>query len=331
MLIQFGIDYGLRPKFGIIGDISFQENYDKAKCKGLVYVHCPDSTGKEMPCEFGFMMQEERYAEKFLDSLIAWKEKLDDSRAIDLEFFEYKNGDYLLSISPNIKLLIESIIPDHLRDHVDPAVVQMYQGKGGMKISQNYRNFKENYLKGRNIAVRYFLVNEHNQIIKRSEKYFVKTEFKFSIENNLDDESKLNPILNRNIKRSKPPKIKKDDREFIDNRNKKLKYFFPVTYQRLRNEGWLSEVVSEINKRYSMDQIIQAVSNLIFMERLKQNDTIKIDTARSGYDLELIKYLSENYESFNSYFPDSSIFNKQKIEKQIRLDEQYFKKQTNNI
>lgn len=326
MLVQFGLDYGLKPDFAILSDTSFQKNFSKAKCVGLVYLHCPDNSGNEVPCELGFMVENETYGEKFLDSLISWKEKSGDSKAVDLEFIEYESGEYMLSISPNVPILIQRIIPDYLREHVNPLVIFMAQGKGGMKISENYKKFKDNYIEGRNIAIRYFVVDQYYVVTKRSEKYFLKTEFKFSHENNLDETSKLNPLLNQNIKRSRPPKIKTDDADFLKTRNKTLKYFFPITYQRLTKEGWLNDIIEAVNKRYSMDQIIQAISNLILLERLKQLNTPIINTVEKGYDLNVISYLAENYESFDSFFPDENIFSKQKIEKQIRLDEQYFKK-----
>lgn len=325
MLNQFGLDYGIKPRITLLSDTSFQENFQKAKCMGLVYVHCPNSVGIEVPCELGFMMENEKFAEKFLDSLINWKEKSESSKAVDLEFLEYENGDYMLSISPNIRFVIERLVPEHLRDHVNPVAIQMFQGKGGMKISQNYLNFKENYIEGRNIAVRYFLVN-NNKVIKRSEKHFLKNEFKFSKENDLDEESKLNPIINRKIIPSRPPKVQANDQHFLESRNKTLKYFFPVTYQRLTTGGWLKEVIDEINKRYSSDQIIQAIINLILLERLRQPNIPSVNTIENGYDLNIIKHLVENYESFDSYYPDVSAFTKQKVEKQIRLDEQYFKR-----
>lgn len=326
MLAQFGLDYGLKPDFVIISDTSFQQNFSKAKCIGLVYIHCPDKNGNKIPCELGFMVHDEDSAEKFLNSLISWKEKSGDSKAVNLEFIEYLNGDYMLSISPNVPILIQRIIPEHLREHVNPSVVFAAQGKGGMRISQNYKDFKDNYVQGRNIAIRYFIVDKNNDIRKRSEKYFLKTEFKFYKEGQLDETSLLNPLINTNIKRSRPPKIIKDDKDFIKRRSNKLRYFFPVTIQKLKSEGWLEGIINGVSTKYSEDQITQAVCNLILFERLKQSNVPTINTAEKGYDLKIIEYLSETYESYNSCFPETESFTKQKIERQIRLDEQYFKK-----
>lgn len=326
MLTQFGLDYGLKPDFAILSDTSFQQNFSKAKCIGLAYIHCPDKNGNRIPCELGFLVEDGDYADKFLDSLIAWKEKSGDSKAVDLEFIEYLNGDYLLSISPNVPILIERIIPEHLREHVNPSVIFVAQGKGGMRISENYKDFRDNYVEGRNIAIRYFIVDKNNNISKRSEKYFLKTEFKFYKEGQLGETSLLNPLINTNIKRSRPPKIAKDNEEFIKRRSNKLRYFFPVTFQKLNTERWLEGNIKSVSTKYSLDQITQAVCNLILFERLKQSTVPIINTVENGYDLKIIEYLSENYESYNSYFPETEHFTKQKVERQIRLDEKYFKK-----
>lgn len=232
----------------------------------------------------------------------------------------------MLSISPNIPILIQRIIPEHLREHVNPIVISISQGKDGMRISENYKYFRDNYVEGKNIAIRYFIVDKDNNISKRSEKYFLKTEFKFYKEGQLDETSILNPLINTNIKKSRPPKITKDNDDFIKLRNNKLRYFFPVTVQKLKTEGWLEGIIKGVSTKYSADQITQAVCNLILFERLKQSNVPTINTVENGYDLKIIEYLSETYESYNSYFPETETFTKQKIERQIRLDEQYFKK-----
>lgn len=326
MLAQFGLDYGLKPDFVILSDTSFQQNFSKAKCIGLAYIHCPDKNGYKIPCELGFLVEDEDFADKFLDSLIAWKEKSGDSKAVDLEFIEYLNGDYMLSISPNVPILIQRIIPEHMQEHVNPSVIFVAQGKGGMRISDNYKDFRDNYVEGRNIAIRYFIVDKNNHISKRSEKYFLKTEFKFYKEGQLEGSSLINPIINTNLKRSRPPKIDKDNQDFIKRRSDKLRYFFPVTVQKLKTEGWLEGTIKGVSTKYSKDQITQAVCNLILFERMKQSNVPTINTVEKGYDLKIIEYLSENYESYSSYFPETESFTKQKIERQIRLDEQSFKK-----
>jgi len=325
MLTQFGMDYGLRPPMMLIADTVFVENFQKAKCQGLVYMSTAEAD-KNIPFEFGFMMQKEEYAELFLDSLISWKEKSEGkSTAIDFEFLEKLNGEYMLSIAPNMRMFIDRMVPDHLADFVIPLAMQAYQAKDGMRIGENYLNFRDNYLEGRKIAVRYYLVDNSFAITKKSERYLVKTEFKFSKEGELQGDSEFNPLLNKQIKKSKPPKVEFDDPKFLEDRTNNLKYFFPITIQKLTQQEWLTDYIKSINNRYSSDQIRQAVANLILFERLRLSKSTDIETIKPGYGFSIIRYLAENHESFDSFFPDEEFFSKQIIEKQIRLDEKYFK------
>lgn len=326
MLRPFGLDFGLRPTMALLFDTTFVENYRKAECGGLAYFNLMDSEGNEEPFEFGFMMKNEKYADLFLDSLIAWQEKSDgNSNAIDMEFLEQKNGEYLLSFGPDLKLTINRMVPEHLKGYVIPIAIQAYQSKAGMRISPSFRLFRDKYVKGRKVAVRYYIVDENYKVRKKSERYFVKTEFKFSKEGELTGDSLYNPLINRAIKKEKPPKKLITDDDVKNERMKKLSYFFPLAQMRFFEENWLAEVTKSINKRYSSEQIFQAFCNILLLERLKKSNTFRINTSSAGYDLSLLEYLIETHESFDSYFPDITFFTKQSLEKQIRLDEKYFK------
>lgn len=331
MLIPFGLDFGLRPKMALLFDTAFVENYRKAECGGLAYFNVVDSEENEEPFEFGFMMKNEKYADLFLDSLLSWQEKSGgDSNAIDMEFLEQKNGEYLLSFGPNYRLTIDRMLPTHLKQYVVPLAFQVFQSKAGMRISPSFRLFRDKYIKGRKVAVRYYIVDENYSVRKKSERYFVKTEFKFSKEGELTGDSLYNPLINREIKKKKPPVKSKTDADVIDERMKKLADFFPLTYMRFFEEGWLAKITKTINTRYSSDQIFQAICNIILYERLKISDVpSKIDTSSAGHDLSLLEHLVNTHESFDSYFPDIAFFTKQSIEKQIRLDEKYFKTHSN--
>lgn len=328
MLKTFGMDYGIKPTMAVAGDFSFVENFQKAVCEGLVYITCPDTVGKPIPCEIGFMMKEEKYAELFLESLISWKENSNgDSQAIDLHFLEQNNGDYMLSISANVMMLMEKMIPEHIIDHVSPLSIIAYQSKGGMKIGENYKIFKDQYLQGRKIVVRYFIVDNNHELIKRSEKYFIKSEFKFSKEGEINEEDLTNPLINKNAKRiKKTHKIASNDPSVVETRRQKLHYFFPITCNRVEKQGWLSTIVSSINPRYSQEQIIQGICNIVLSGRLSlQGNSVDFTPHDKGFSLELIQYLAETHESFDSFFLEDQFFTKQIIEKQIRLDEKFFK------
>ncbi|MDB5002098.1 MAG: hypothetical protein JWQ34_323 [Mucilaginibacter sp.] len=331
MTKNVGLDYGLKPIMALISNIEFPDLFKKANCTGLIYGFCPNTSGEEIPHELSFMMENENYAEQFLDVLIQWKDSSGgDSNAVELEFVELKNGDYTLVISPDNHLLMKRLVPEHLDDRINPRLITMSQGKGGMRIGKNYLTFRDKYIKDRRIVVRYTLFKD-GQYIKQSSKYFVKTEFQFYTEDNVpNDSNAVLAIGNKpGFKLPKPPKIEINNENLLTRRHSELKYFFPITHDKIVNEKWLENIITTINKNYTSDQIIQAICNLVLFERLQRQKPMVIDLKSPGYDLSILEYLIANFESFDSYFPEDNFFTKQKIENQIRLDAKFLKERIN--
>lgn len=327
MIGNFGMDYGVKPRLSLIADIGFVDNFKKANCCGLMYGFCPDSSGVNLPRELAFMMENEEFAEKFLDSLIAWKANSHgDSNAVSLEFVELNNGDYMLAIGPDIELFMKRMTPEHLTGRIDPIMFVMSQAKGGMKIGVNYKNFRDHYAEGRRISVRYYLVKD-NVPYKKSEKYFIKDKFQFYSEDNIPNRANGHFLVkgkDPKFEPERPPKIFPDDPGIENRRNEELKYFFPITFKTINKPEWAA-LVGSINKIYTHSQIAQAVCNLVLLERLKLANPKNVDINKPGLDLSLIEHLLVTYESFDSHTPDLSYFTKQKIEKQIRSDAKYLK------
>jgi len=331
MLKNAGLDFGLKPTMALLSNIEFPDLFKKANCTGLIYGFCPDSTGSEIPHELSFMMENESFAEQFLDILIQWKDSSDgDSNAVALEFVELKNGEYTLIISPDNHLLMKRLVPEHLQGRVNPRLLTMSQGKAGMRIGKNYLTFRDKYIKDRRIAVRYTIFKD-GQYVKQSSKYFIKTEFQFYNEDNIPNGS--NAILavgnKPNFKLPKPPKITIDDAEMLKYRHSGLKYFFPIICDKILNEAWLKDIITTINKSYTSDQTIQAICNLVLFERVKLQNPTPVDFSKPGYDMDVLEYLMANFESFDSYLPEDTFFTKQKIESQIRLDAKFLKERIN--
>lgn len=327
MIRDFGKDYGVKPRLSLVADFEFADNFKKANCTGLMYGFCPDKSDKNIPHELAFMMEHEEFAEKFLDSLVAWKENSKgNSNAVSLEFVELNDGDYMLAIGPDMQLFRKRVTPEHLIDRIDPIMFVASQAKGGMKIGVNYRTFKDNYQKGRRISVRYYLVKD-NVPVKKSERYFIKDEFQFYTEDNIPNQANGHFLVkgkDPKFKPERPPKPSADSAEIEERRVDELKYFFPITYKWLGHPDWAG-LIGSINKSYSHSQIAQAVCNLILLERLKINNPNNIDVNKPSLDLAIIEHLLIVYESFESHLPDISYFTKQKIEKQIRSDAKYLK------
>jgi hypothetical protein len=328
MLREFGLDYGLKPRLMLVSDMSFPEFFQKAKCMAIAFIHCPDSHGNLVTTEIGFLCEVEEYAEKFMDCLMQWvKDSGDDGDAVELEFIELFNGEYMLGIAPNVGLFFKRMLDPMLKERVDPIFSMATQGKGGMRIGENYSLFKSQYVKGRRIPVRIFYGSRDGKIQKNSERYFVKTEFKFSKEGELPNESLGHGLLAKKDKPFNPKNFKRkgpvDMTPIEKRRMEELNHFFPLLLDRIEREKWLEGVIASIPPYISRPEVIQAICNIVLLERLKQNNPLSIKTDGPGYDMNLFKHLLQQVESFSSYFPPPELFTKAQIKKQVKLDKKY--------
>ena len=310
----------------LVSDIGFQEELRQAEFTGFMYVFCGDLKDELIPSEVGFRFENEEHAEKFFDSLMLWWENSGyDSKAISIEFVEMKDRGYAVVVAPDTEMFIKRMIPEHLINRVDPLAMVASRSLRIIDQSGNFKQFKEKYVEGRRIVVRYFIPDAGGGL-RPSEKYFVKTEFTFHKEDTLPKGTNayLNLKGSKKDVRKRPP-IPADHPELQKHRLENLIYFFPVLVDKLDADKWLADVIDVINKSYTEAQIKQAICNLTLLERLKKIDDQPIDVNKPGYDLDIITYLAETFESFDSYFPEDSYFTKQVIEKQILSDGKFLK------
>lgn len=332
---KIGYDYGIKPHMVLIGDIDFADYFVKAKCLGLLYVFGIDDDNNQVPVQIAFMFQNEEPAKKFLDCLLNWIERSNnDGDAVSIEFIENNKSGYTLAIFPEMNRFIERNIPLHLKDRISPVMMIQTQYKEIDSISPSYLAFKQSYKKTRKIAIGYVIGNS-NKIQKQSDKYFIKTEFKFYEKGNTPQNSSAemysyieqNKTFDRENRPHPPIESKK---EISERRNNEVKNFFPVTYNKLNNQGWLMNLQQELNEKYENDIIIQAICNIVLFERLKQEKDLSSDFTKVGYPTRILDYLISTYESFSSYFPIEEFFSIEKIEYQIRNDQrelnEYLKK-----
>lgn len=326
MVANFGMDYGVRPRMILMADQSFAEYFDKAKCIGMMYINCPDASSDLIPTEIGFNFEVEEYASKFIAELVRWvKESGDDERAIDLEFIDLNNGEYMVAFGPNREMFSKRMLPDYLEDRVDPLLFMFSKGKE-LSTGKNYAQFKKNYKQGRRIIVRAFVGFKDGQQGRILNEYFIKSAFSFIKEDDLTQESlgyyllkaKNKPITKKSLKRTAPVNY-----EPIDNRRTdELAYFFPITIDKIRRKGWLSETIQSIPAHIDHKHIEQAICNLILTERLrKQSSDLK--TTGPGHDMNILQYLLDSIEAFDSYFPEDAFFTKALIKQQLKRDKDF--------
>ncbi len=332
---KIGYEYGLKPHMVLIGDVDFSNYFSEAKCLGLIYVFGFDNKNNQIPVQIAFLFQNEGPAKKFLDCLMNWIERSNnDGDAVSIEFIENNKGGYTIAIFPEMNRFIDRCVPKHLKDRISPVMMTQTHFKEIDSVSSNYYAFKANYKKVGKIAVGY-VIGSPNKIEKQSDKYFIKTEFQFYEKGKMPQNSsaEMYDYIQKDKtfdKENRPKPPKETTGEIAKRRLEEIKTFFPVTYNKLNNQGWLSDLVQELSKKYEKDIIIQAICNLILFERLKQEKDLSPDFTKTGYPINILDYLLSTFESFSSYFPTADFFTMKKIENQIKNDQcelkEYLKK-----
>jgi hypothetical protein len=332
---KIGYEYGVKPHMIVLGDIEFSKYFVAAKCLGLLYVFSVDDRNNHIPAQIAFLFQNEDPARKFFDCLMSWIERSNNNGdAVSIDFIENNTGGYTIAIFPEINMLIDRNVPEGLRDKISPKMIVETQFKEIDKVSPSYQAFKTNYKKGEKIVVGY-VIGTFNKIEKKSDKYFFKTEFNFFEKGNIPQNSSAEMydfIQNKKnfSKENRPKPPIETEEEISERRLIEIKTFFPVTFNKLNNQGWLNDLIQGLNKKYEKDIIIQAICNIILFERLKKDKEISSGFIKTGYHINILNYLVSTFESFSSYFPDNDFFSIERIENQIKNDQRELKNYLNS-
>lgn len=321
---KIGYDYGIKPFFMIVGDMEFSDLFRKAECIGVLYMFAKDNNDNMIPMQMAFIFKNEEPAKKFLDIVLGWAEKSNnDGDAVEMEFIENNKGGYTIAISPEIEKFTERMIPHNFKDKVTPIIMVQTHFKEIDNLGQNYLNFKRNYKKTKEITIGYVIGSPSN-IVKKSEKFFVKTKFKFHKENEIPTNSFSSSYkLAKDISEFKPEDLSKPPKDSIeeicDRRISEMKSLLPLTYNRLKNL-WLGDLQEQLEKKYSPDIIKQAICNITIFERIQRDENLEEGFTETGYPNRILDYLLSSYESFDSYYNDDEFYTEEKIISQIEND-----------
>lgn len=331
---EIGFDFGVKPKYIVVGDTQFGDFFQDAKCIGLAYLVSEANT-RNIPIGLHFLFENEKPAKKYFDCLLEWVEKSgEDGEAVDLAFIERKDGGYTLAISQEYSRLLRSIVPKYLINKIDALFMTLTQYKRLEQKSDNYVNFKENYTRSEKISISYSILKDQ-KIIKQSEVYFTKKVFSFYHEE-LDKEipavqSYIRIRNNEHFDKNdfpSPPKQSKE--EISERRTKEMKELLPFTMNRLSNL-WLTELVKELGTEHDKELVYQAICNLTVFERIKQLEDIDLNGFLSeGGSLRILEYLVSTYESFDSFYPDENFYSKERVLNQMKRDQKELLNNLNN-
>ena len=324
MALKLGNEFGIKPRMALVGDPEFSKDFQDARCKGMMYIFGVDkSTGLKEPVQIGFLFTNDVPASKFLDALIRWSEyDGGDTNPVGIDFIEKDSGEYVIAIYLKPEALLRTMLPERMKDKVDPIIMGCTHFKT-VDSGVNYNDFKSTYKQGQKIAVGY-LIGDPDKIQKSSEKYILKTEFGFYSEHDYKESYPVSLYKNLSEKsednKEMPFPFEQTDQSVSERRIKEIKEYFPVTLNKLANKNWLHNITSKLNNKYDKEEIIQAVCNMILFERMAKSGISEKNISKIGYAVDLIDFLSQNYETFTSYYPPDNFFSSYKVEAQICRD-----------
>ncbi|KAF6700423.1 hypothetical protein [Bacillus sp. EKM501B] len=247
-----------------------------------------------------------------------------DGDAVALDFVESKNNGYTLCIYPDPDRLIDRCVPKSLKDWIKPLVTFSTYFKQIDHVSENYSRLK-NASKFSNLKVH--LIKDGRPIEKL---FFIKNKVNFFTEENVPENSLVYDFFNNKNKHPDNQfeinndyfkKIKSEELEKLEEKRlKKIKYFFPITFEKVKNSSNLSDAIKHLSEIYSYSQILQAICNIVLNFRLEEEGIKEITKNPEQFQINILEYILENYEEFDSPFPDFNQIDKVQIEAQIKLD-----------
>lgn len=329
---KIGHDYGIKPKMILLGDMSFMESFQEAKCIGMAYAYTIDENEK-YSFQLFFMFENEKPASLFLDSILRWCEQSEThDDAVGIDFIGKQNGEYTLAIYNKMDNLIKRMIPKEIVSKVSPVVFHAIHFKE-IDTSESFKLFKNKYIEGDSVHIGY-LIGTKSGMRLQGKKYFTKKNFGFYNDTDVKEEvfslSAYQRLKSKDESTMLPQPLKEQSVEEIEgDRMKEIKLYFPLTYNKLTNTNWLIEIRDTLSIKYSTSYIFQAICNLILAERLKTEPNLDMNFFNRSQSINILQYLNNNYESFRSFFPDDRFFTKYKIEAQINRDKKELIKNKN--
>lgn len=326
MAIKLGNEFGIKPRMMLIADPQFSIDFRDADCRGMMYIFGIDEpTGFKEPVQIGFLFKNDPPASKFLDTLIHWSGYgSEDTDSVGIDFIEKDNGEYIIAIYLKPEALINKMVPDRLKEKIDPLVIGSIHFKS-IDTGANFTDFKLNYKQGQKVAVGYY-IGTPGSIEKQSNNFIIKHNFGFYNEHDNDISYSVG-IYNKTNSKQGGTRISElsfrfeISEELLDaRRSKEMGIYFPVTIHKINNKKWLENIFIKLSSKYNRNEITQAICNMILFERMGMAGINEKNVPKIGYAVDLLDYLSQNYETFTSYFPQDSFFTPYKVEAQICRD-----------
>lgn len=313
---MFGMEYGIKPTVAVIGDLEFPNLLRDAGLIGVGYL-MPRHVLQPVALQMGLIFENPVLGKIGFERFLEWiKGSQGNTEAISIEFVEHNAQSYTLCISQGIDQLISRCIPAYLVDWVSPLISVVSYRKKIDIVSGAYFDFKE-MAKQRKIHMIAMANRPGFYPVQIHESEIIKDKVFFFQEENIPEYSIGMGAVKSKIKRGFPPK---PSVELIEaHRLAVIKHFFPVTYEKYFNQAYFAVIKEELANQYLESEILQAICNIATYYKLERQQKLGIVEKSDSCQFELLKYISQNQETFSDVLREDKI-DRELIINQISLD-----------
>jgi hypothetical protein len=262
---RVGCDFGVRPRYAILTDVTFV-NHLKAH-QALGYGVLPSFGLLIKPPVLYYLFADVDSARECFTVFKRWVDHSNDGDAVSLTFIEFDDGAYGLITAPEMDRLIDRTLPSPNREEFEPLTITANRMLEVPRQSDEYKWFKAA------VTTSPFVVApaavESGPLLDLA---FRKREITFLRASEVPEGHPADIYVQRRgraekeFKRHGPP-VPPSAEVFL-RRERQLKRFFPVTLERLRFNRGFVDVQGNLERRgFQAWQVRQAACNLILKHR----------------------------------------------------------------
>ncbi|MGL5751996.1 MAG: hypothetical protein ACRCXT_15800 [Paraclostridium sp.] len=310
------LDYGESPKFMVIGNFELINSLNN--WEAIYYLLQGDYDKEITSSSISLVFKDKNSAQISYDLFIESINKHQTSEIIDIIFVEIDEG-YKVFIAQNPNVLIKNVVPSYLEPWVTPICTGMTKPLFFPKKSKEFLMFKNYKRQNKDSVIR--VTHSYRGLLGRvipiSKEGFISNNILVLTEEEAREYPMIKSYFIKNIKKeiekNKKIMFETSDEE-VSKRKKNLKYFYPLTLDKILYEGYLEEQVQLLREKHEESIIYQAICNLIYHHRLKKVNI----PFKSWKSLDFLEYLLKVPETFNSIYPEDKYFSLGRIESQIK-------------
>lgn len=306
---MFGFEYGRKINVATLENVNIKDNALKIlqEFEGLFYAITEDN--KRM---LGLVFSTKYIAEMGYN---VFKEEINNEEIFEFNFIDHSNDNGYTFILRELEKIDKNIVSSYSERLVQNMFMALVYSKTFPNRSEAYLVFKE--LNKNNTCEIKFLYKDNFRIKILNTPSINKSKINYYKEDEIPKDSVLfYQYFKKSLEKNK---FEKEDIQ--GRRIENIKYFFPITYEKIESESFLKDKIKLLTK-YDNSIVLQAICNIILEYRLEKNG-VKMSNLSQ---LEVVEYLEKEFENFESLYPDEDYFTLNKIEEQILRDKKLIEK-----